>query len=130
MDDIIIDLTNLAFENGISVLLTPELSPETPAVCDTESLKVIVNTNFKLQNQIPLQFAHEISHIMNGDHSAQPLYFTPSKRGIESSANEKAVQLLAPYYLRDKESEYVDVNEFMTMFAIPEHLRSVVNNIL
>lgn len=117
-------------DHGIGFELTNDLNKSTPAASDTERRVVVINMNYKNKQQIPLQFAHEIGHIMNGDHSIEALYFTPSKAGIELNANITALKMLAPYYLSDKPSEYVDVDSFMNMFAIPEHLRNVAEQVL
>lgn len=130
MDDIITDLCNYAMKHGIGFILTRDLKSGTVAAANTESRTVIVNMNYKDKQQIPLQFAHEIGHIINGDHSMRALYFTPSKYGIELNANVTALNLLAPYYLEDKPNEYVDVDSFMEMFAIPEHLRDAAEQVL
>lgn len=130
MNDIISDLYTLALKNDIEVELPDVLSPQTTATCDTETRRIVINTHYWNQRQIPLQIAHEISHILNGDHSRTVLYFTPSKNKIESSANETAIGILAPYYLDDRPDDYVNINEFMEMFAIPEHLRYVVTEVL
>lgn len=130
MDDIVTDLCNYAMKHGIGFILTRDLKSGTVAAANTESRTVIVNMNYKDKQQIPLQFAHEIGHIINGDHSMRALYFTPSKYGIELNANVTALNLLAPYYLEDKPDEYVDVDSFMEMFAIPEHLRDAAEQVL
>lgn len=130
MNDIVSDLYTLALKNNIEVKTTDELSPQTTATCDTETRRIVINLKYWNKKQIPLQIAHEISHILNGDHSRTVLYFTPSKNKIESSANETAISILAPYYLNDRPDDYVNVNEFMEMFAVPEHLRYVVTEVL
>lgn len=130
MNNIVSDLYTLALKNNIEVKTTDELSPQTTATCDTETRRIVINLKYWNKKQIPLQIAHEISHILNGDHSRTVLYFTPSKNKIESSANETAISILAPYYLNDRPDDYVSVDEFMEMFAIPEHLRYVVIEVL
>lgn len=130
MNDIISDLFSLALKEGIEVETTDKLSPQTPAACDTETRRIVINTNYYNQNQLPLQIAHEIGHIINGDHSKEVLYFTPTKNKIEVDANTTAINLLVPYYLNDRPDDYVSVDEFMEMFVIPEHLRYVAVEVL
>lgn len=130
MDDILTDLGNYAMQHGIGVQLTDKLDPYTPSNASTETRIIVINTNYYNQRQIPLQTAHEIGHIINGDHSIRALYYTPARTGIEYNASVTALTLLAPYYLEDKPDEYIDVDDFMEMFAIPEHLRNVAEQVL
>lgn len=130
MNDILSDLFSFALQHNIEVETTDELSPTTTAACNTETRRIVINTNYFDKRQLPLQTAHEIGHILNGDHSRTVLYFTPTKSKIEVSANVTAISLLTPYYLRDRPDDYVSVNDFMDRFAIPEHLRYVVTEVL
>lgn len=128
-NDIIMDLMNYAIlKNHITVLLSSELSPYTPSLAKTDDRTVIVNMNWHDRKQIPLQFAHELGHIINGDESYHPLYFSflQSDYKVELSANRFAIEKLLPYYLKDKEADSINFNDFMTMFSIPEHLENIV----
>ncbi|MFC6290629.1 ImmA/IrrE family metallo-endopeptidase [Levilactobacillus angrenensis] len=129
MDDIMTELINYAmWEKHISVKLSSELSPYTPSVADSETRSILINTNWYLQQQLPLHLAHEIAHIINGDHATHPLYFSPmqSDYKMELNANRTAIKLLIPYYLQERSSEQVNVTEFMTCFVIPSHLENIV----
>jgi len=129
MENILTDLMNYAlFRQHISVIMSSEASFGAPSVAFPDTRTIIINTNIENKRQLPLQMAHEIGHVVNGDVRHQPLYFSPS--GIdyptELAANRFAVDMLIPYYLDDRDKEHVNVNEFMNIFVIPSHLEKMV----
>jgi len=127
-DEILTDLMNFAFKHDIGFTATDRLSPVTPSAVDTETRRIVLNLNWHIKRQIPYQFAHEIGHIINGDHANGPLYFTPGKNRIEFEANRSAVKLIMPYYLYDRRADQINPLEFMHAFAIPSHLESMVES--
>lgn len=131
MDDIMTDLLNYALWNHhIRVILSSEPGPYTPSVTHTKSRTIIINTNWHDKRQIPLQLAHEMGHIINGDQATRPLYFSmmQSDYTSELAANRTAIKLLLPFYLRDKSIENVNSQDFMDAFSVPSHLESVVKD--
>jgi len=128
MDNIMTELINYAmWEKHITVKLSSELSPYTPSVADSETRSILINTNWHLPQQLPLHLAHEIAHIVNGDHATHPLYFSPLQADykMELNANRTAIKMLIPYYLADRDREHVNVNEFMNIFVVPSHLEKM-----
>lgn len=126
MDEILTDLMNFAMNHGIGFTATKDLNPYTASAVDTKTRQIVLNLNWHDKKQLVFQFAHELGHIINGDHSDQILYFTPGKFGIELEANKAAVDLIAPYYLNDRELEQINPVEFMKIYAIPSHLFETV----
>lgn len=126
MDNIITDLLNYALDNKIGVTATSLLSSDTPSLVDTKKHHIIFNTNWRNQNQLAFSLAHEISHVLNGDNSLTPLYFTPSKAKFELQANTGAIKMLLPYYVADKEVNQLNSYDFMKCFGIPSHLEDIV----
>lgn len=128
MERIITHLLNYALENGIGITATKLLSDETPSAVDTNTRHIVFNTNWYDQKQLAFTLAHEISHIMNGDASVKPLYFTPSKAKLEYAANVGAIKLLLPFYLDNKDKSYINLYDFMFTFDIPMYLEDVVQD--
>lgn len=129
MNEIMTALMNQAFlKYKIRIILSSEAGSYTPSVTHTESRTIIVNMNWHDKKQIPLQMAHEMGHIINGDHASRPVYFSAMQTDypMELEANRTAIQLLLPFYLRDKETENVNSQDFMDAFSVPSHLESVV----
>lgn len=125
MDRITKDLVNIAMEHGFGVELTPDMKPYTTALTSIKYHKIIVNTNYYVKDQIIFQFAHELGHVLNGDESLTPLYYSPTKYKIEGAANRTAIGLLIPYYFKDTPLECVNIVNFMNAFKIPSHLTDI-----
>ena len=129
LNDIIIDLLNYALDCRIGFELTYELDDHTTSLSDTHRRKIIINMGYYRQHQIPLQIGHEITHVNHADRSYHnligydSLYSDPL---TENSANQGAIHLLLPYYLRDKNPEQINIYTFMNYFDIPDHLTQLV----
>lgn len=130
MDDVTKELINYAMDHNIGVSLEPASSPDTVAQVNPRRRIIFINSNFKSKKQIPLQLAHEICHIMNGDDAINQLYYSSATFGVEKNANLGAIRMLAPYYLEDKDEETVNLQDFMEIFDIPEHNRSLAEMVL
>lgn len=129
MNNIMTELINKAlFDYKIRVILSADAGSYTPSVTHSASRTIIINTNWHDKRQIPLHLAHEMGHIINGDHATRPLYFSEMQTDyqMELEANRTAIKLLLPFYLRDKELESINSQNFMNAFSIPSHLESVV----
>lgn len=126
MERIITHLLNYALDNGIGITATKLLGDETPSAVDTNTRHIVFNTNWHDQKQLAFTLAHEISHIMNGDASVKPLYFTPSKAKFEYAANIGAIKLLLPFYLDNKDKSCINLYDFMFTFDIPMYLEDVI----
>lgn len=130
INDIIENLTNYAMDLGYGVELNPLLKPDVPSFVSNKRQLIVINTNTEVQEEIPLQLAHEIGHVLNNDRKLNKYYYTYAKYGVEKDANVMALILLAPYYIEDKPEEYITVDGFMETFAIPEHQRAIAEQVL
>lgn len=129
MDDILTDLLIYALKDQhIRVAMSPEFTLDAPSAVKTESKIIILNTNLSNKDQLPLQLAHEIGHVVNGDMAVKPLHFGDQTidYSMELRANRFAVRKLIPYYMSDRDREHVNVHEFMNIFVIPSHLEKMV----
>ncbi|CAJ1188756.1 hypothetical protein CPEBRM1_ABPJDJAI_01088 [Companilactobacillus paralimentarius] len=125
-NDVIAYLMNIAFDNKIVINFFDNLDPNTPPGSDVETRRIAMNSRWHNKSEIPFQLAHELGHILSDQQSTKILYFTPYKYGMELEANEYAIDLLLPLYLKDKEKDDVNSHEFMSYFNVPYHLEDVV----
>lgn len=128
MENILTDLINYAlWKQHISVIMSGEASFGAPSVAFPDTRTIIINTNIQNKNQLPLQVAHEIGHLVNGDKKQKALYFNPTSIDypVELAANRFAVKMLIPYYLEERDSDQINVTEFMNIFVIPTHLEGM-----
>ncbi|WP_129045044.1 ImmA/IrrE family metallo-endopeptidase [Companilactobacillus metriopterae] len=126
MNNILNKLITFALLNNIEIISTDELSTDSPSGANVDKKIIVLNMNWHENNQIPFQLAHEIGHILCEDKGSQVLYFTPTKTKMESGANKKAIDLLLPFYMEDKEIDEISSVEFMQQFGIPEELNDLV----
>lgn len=92
---IIDELLNIATKNNIYVHKM-DMKVTTPDVSSPNDATIIMNTNFKTNTTYSYRLAHEISHILYGDHDAQAVYqFSEyGKRGEELLAHRNAINML------------------------------------
>lgn len=128
MENILTDLMNYAlFKQHITVIMSSEASFGAPSVAFPDERTIVINTNIENTQQLPLQTAHEIGHIVNGDERYRALYFDPTNIDYpaELAANRFAIRTLIPYYLAERDVDFVNVNEFMNIFVVPAHLEKM-----
>ncbi|WP_186738746.1 ImmA/IrrE family metallo-endopeptidase [Latilactobacillus curvatus] len=118
-------LFNYAFDKGVSMMFI-QLDPYTPPATNVRTKRILMNSSWHNKAELPLQFAHEIGHIMLEQEYSGLLYYTPSKFGMEFEANKYAINLLLPFYMEDKESQQINIYDFMGCFSIPSHLEEAV----
>lgn len=118
-------LFNYAFDKGVSMMFI-QLDPYTPPATNVRTKRILMNSSWHNKAELPLQFAHEIGHIMLEQEYSGLLYYTPSKFGMEFEANKYAINLLLPFYMEDKESQQINIYDFMDCFSIPSHLEEAV----
>lgn len=117
MDDIISWLANYAFDHGIGVTMSTDLSPNCPSFALANPKNIVINLNWSPRAEIPFSMAHEIGHVINGDNGHYQLTSVAHSKA-EHDANLVAFQILREW----AESHDVDVSEpylFMSCFAIP-----------
>lgn len=124
MDDIISWLANYAFDHGIGVTMSTDLSPDCPSFALANPKNIVINLNWCPRAEIPFSMAHEIGHVINGDNGHYQLTSVAHSKA-EHDANLVAFQILREW----AESHDVDVSEpylFMSCFAIPGKLSDQV----
>ncbi|KRK58476.1 ImmA/IrrE family metallo-endopeptidase [Fructilactobacillus fructivorans] len=105
---------------------TYELKNDTQSFASIDANAVIVNMNWWNHKQLPFIFAHELGHIMNCDHDDAILsQYSCLNRLYEKQADNYAIDLLIPTYVKDKGSEQTNVDEFMQKFQIPKSLKDL-----
>ena len=118
MNNVITYLFNLAFDTGISFIWTDKLKSNTPSCAIPEMNKIIINSSWHNQNELPFQIAHEIAHVLNRDEGV--LYYSSysSHSKTEANANNKAIDILLKYV--DETSELSgNYSAFMEVYGIP-----------
>lgn len=127
-DELINEILNYAFEHGVKSKLNSTFTPNMPSFTETKTGTIVINMNWRNPEQLPFQIAHETSHVLNGDKSDQPLYFPTavSKSKIEVAASSRAIEILMPYYCKERTEEYADPAQFLNIFKIPSHLYEIV----
>jgi hypothetical protein len=116
-----IKLMNYAFDHHISVISTMDLPGDTPSITLTEIHQIILNNNWYRTREIPLMFAHEITHaIVSGPGE---YYYNPTayKSENERMADEGGIDLLFRFATDDPDyqPEYFNIAQFMESFMIP-----------
>lgn len=129
-NEIFNQLLNLALDNKIGVIITKRLDRDTPSFVDVRNRQIVVNSNYKNKRQLPFQLAHEIAHVFNNDIAFEQIYFSIARYGIELEASKVAIQIIAPFYLTDKEDDQINYVDFMHEFCIPHHLENIVKETL
>lgn len=89
-------LESLACNNDITLVNAEDLSENVPDTALINTRAVIMNENFDINVDYTYRLAHELSHILYGDHDAQVVYqFSEyGKRGEELLAHRNAIRML------------------------------------
>lgn len=124
MNDAITWLCAYAFDRNINVTLD-KLSFSTDVPSCMFGRSIIINTNWKNQNELPFIIAHEIGHVLNEDEGK--LYYSTSTAHskFETAANERAIDLLLEYCDHEDflPNNYID---FMELYGIPRYVEEKV----
>lgn len=89
-------LESLACNNDITLVNAEDLSENVPDTALINTRAVIMNKQFDINVDYTYRLAHELSHILYGDHEAQAVYqFSEyGKRGEELLAHRNAIRML------------------------------------
>jgi Zn-dependent peptidase ImmA (M78 family) len=125
MNELIIYLLNVAFDNGINIVWTDQLAPDKPSCAMPNQNTIIVNNRWRNQDEIPFQLAHEIGHMLNEDEGVLYYCSPASHTKVECGANDKAIDLILNYCVVNDEptNNYAD---FMYCYGIPYSLEENV----
>ncbi|CCF24387.1 ImmA/IrrE family metallo-endopeptidase [Leuconostoc citreum] len=90
------ELEDQARKNNVIVVLADNLLPHVPDTALIKNRAIIMNMNFIVSANYCYRLAHELSHILYGDHEAQAVYqFSEyGKRGEELLAHRNAIRML------------------------------------
>lgn len=129
MNNLMTYLCNYAYDHGIGYQLDrASYKPDEVSFYMELNNTVYINTNYINEEEVPFQFAHEISHALNGDKGSNNFSANSVYSKEEYKANKRATKILL---------EYCDLNgltfynstEFMDAFGIPSKAGYVVDNV-
>lgn len=126
--DLINDLCNYAFDNGIGVEMI-QANHDTPSICLKNKRLIVLNLSSN-EKQLPFVFAHEIGHIINDDcmeeyNNGYPYY----KTKCEHKADVTGLKILLPMYIDKVGYESVFTIPIMEQLGIPMKLLDEVKDI-
>ncbi|BAX73389.1 MULTISPECIES: ImmA/IrrE family metallo-endopeptidase [Leuconostoc] len=120
--DIVNALESKAKNSGTVLVLADDLLSHVPDTALIKNKAIIMNMNFQVNVDYCYRLAHELSHILYGDHDAQAVYqFSEyGKRGEELLAHRNAIKILM------KIKEPSNPINFMNYYRIPSWLEKDV----
>lgn len=126
-EDLMKYLCDYAFENKIGYEFSSKHDPDRSPRSITALRMVFMNNNWPNKQEIPFQFAHEISHVLNGDSGsnnfAAPAFYSKE----EFNANKRATRILLEYC--DLHGfQWDNVIDFMDSFSIPMRAKEAVKS--
>ncbi|MFK8199876.1 ImmA/IrrE family metallo-endopeptidase [Leuconostoc mesenteroides] len=115
-------LEKLACENDVAIVNADDLSTNVPDTVLVNTRVIIMNRQFDINVDYAYRLAHEISHILYGDHEAQAVYqFSEfGKRGEELLAHKNAIRLLMSIELPSNPLK------FISYYRVPSWIESYV----
>lgn len=131
MDKELLDyLLGIAWDHGIGYKLEPmEDDHWIPVYLPANNL-IIINTNWHIPQQIPLQLAHEIGHALDGDNEYEYQACFAASSKVENAATRRGLELIIPHVYEDVEPYDVNYQRFMDSLAVPSHYAGVVEEII
>lgn len=128
--DLLDYLLGVAWDNEIGYKLTPMDDDHwLPVYLPTHNL-IIINTNWYISQQIPLQLAHEIGHALNGDSEYEYRACFSASSKVENEATRRGLELIIPHVYENIEPSDANYQHFMEALAIPSHYTSMVVGII
>lgn len=124
-EDLMTYLCDYAFENKIGYEFSSKHKPDRSPRSITALRMVFMNNNWPNKQEIPFQFAHEISHIINGDtgsnNFAAPAFYSKE----EFNANKRATIIILEY-CNLHGFQWTNIINFMASFNIPMRAKEAV----
>lgn len=121
MENLINWLLNYAMDHGIGFVLTSNLPAFTPHTASAKRRMFVINKKYGSPEELPFAIAHEIGHIMDGDHGVRYYCSATIHDKDEHRANVFAIKLLRQYCL-DNDIDCSNNIDFYHRFGIPERL--------
>lgn len=116
MDDLISYLLNYAFDRGIAYTLQSDFKPDFPSVSFTNQNKMIINTGWQNQTEVPFIIGHEIGHFAN--HDTGTFCYKNFNRPVEHQADQYSLELIYDY-AANQFSTFNEPCVFMEQYGIP-----------
>ncbi|MBP2058942.1 Zn-dependent peptidase ImmA (M78 family) [Lactobacillus colini] len=113
-------LLTFAKNHGISPVLI-SVDPYYPSVSLKQSRKIIINTNWHNESEIPFSIGHEIGHLMLDDRGVIYLKSFAGKCSEEKPADLYALKLIYDYS-KNRGDYFEDPGTFMQCYGIPERM--------
>lgn len=127
MDDIVNFLLNYALEKNIGFIAMKKAKPDWPSVAVPEKRMIFINMNWRNQNEIPIQIAHEIGHMLTFENHISYSSGTSTIRlKSERDADVFGVKLILQYALKN-DFCFTDIYSFMKQFGIPNKFGEIIS---
>lgn len=123
-DDLIQYLLDYAWEHQMGFELG-QYDPGFPSRALPEHRLLIINLNWKKQNEVPFSIAHEIGHIMNHDDGVRYYESETIKDKSEYQANVFAIKLLLKF-CKLHDINFTNPVKFCEKFGIPSEFEYIV----
>lgn len=119
VNDLIKYLFDFAFDHDIGVLLI-STSKEYNSLADKTKKTIIINTNWKNQNELPFIIGHEIGHLMEGEPGLS-FFCGTSLSSKERKADLFSLNIIFEYATLQYDS-YEEPIQFIQQYGIPDRM--------
>lgn len=119
-NDLSMYLLNYAMAHGIGYTLV-KAEPNDPSVSFKSANYMVINTNWQKPAEVPFIIAHEIGHLMLGDHGVMYYGSFAGKLSEERPADLYGLKLIYDYAC--KQGEYFEEPiDFLNAYGIPHRM--------
>lgn len=123
-DELIQFLYDYTYQHYIGLDYGP-YKPTLHSCAIPEQRRIIVNSNWENQNEVPFSFAHEIGHIMNGDTGIRYYDSGTINSKSEYHANIFGIKLLLSF-CNEHDIHFTNPVKFCEHFGVPFKLDYIV----
>ncbi|KRN01433.1 hypothetical protein FD13_GL001024 [Levilactobacillus senmaizukei DSM 21775 = NBRC 103853] len=125
---VLFELEEKAARDGIDVIWTDGLGQTTPPTASVKRHRIIMNLHWIRPDELAFQLGHEMAHIYHDDPDDRLLYYSnrSTKSEIENHAHAGAIDLILPYYMKDRPQAMANPVDFMESFDVPGYLSEIV----
>lgn len=123
-DELIQFLYDYTYQHDIGLDYGP-YKPTLHSCAIPEQRRIIVNSNWENQNEVPFSFAHEIGHIMNGDTGIRYYDSGTINSKSEYHANVFGIKLLLSF-CNEHDIHFTNPVKFCEHFGVPFKLDYIV----
>lgn len=126
-ENLIEDLLNYAFDHKIGYLLVNG-DPDDPNMSFTKRRYIIINRNWKKQEEIPFIIGHEIAHIMLGKTGVMYYSSFAGQNSDENEADLYSLNLLYDYACNHGQY-FEDPGSFVQAYGIPSRMNNAAQDL-